>query len=486
MASISSLGIGSGLDTETMLAQIKAGEQTRLSPYTALQTSYKSKVSSWGQISAALSALQKPTKSLTNDAFNTLKVSNNTAFTATATSDARADTHSVTVEKLATAHKIKTDAQKSQGSQDTQLGETTSGNSRTVTITQTVKQEDGTDKQVTMEVELKDDETSLSQIAKAINRKDGGVSASVQRTDDGYQLVLSSKTTGTDGEMTVSVSGDAKLDGVLNSNVMDVVSKAEDAKLTVDGSTYTRSSNNISDILDGITLSLNAVSKQGEPAEQLTLTQDTSAIKTTVQDFVKAYNALMTLTTNASKYVPYDASSISDDQTATTNAENGALMGDSTLRGMISEVCSSVNGMYGESDSDYSALADLGIKIDAATGQMTLDEKKLDEAIADNPNDVASMFTGKGEDVPGLANTLNDIITKYVGDTDTKTDGIIKTSTKTLTEQSEQMQKQIDKTQRLIDASVERYRVQFQNLDTTMSKLNSMSSQLSAILTSLG
>lgn len=260
MASISSLGIGSGLDTETMLAQIKAGEQTRLSPYTALQTSYKSKVSSWGQISAALSALQKPTKSLTNDAFNTLKVSNNTAFTATATSDARADTHSVTVEKLATAHKIKTDAQKSQGSQDTQLGETTSGNSRTVTITQTVKQEDGTDKQVTMEVELKDDETSLSQIAKAINRKDGGVSASVQRTDDGYQLVLSSKTTGTDGEMTVSVSGDAKLDGVLNSNVMDVVSKAEDAKLTVDGSTYTRSSNNISDILDGITLSLNAVS----------------------------------------------------------------------------------------------------------------------------------------------------------------------------------------------------------------------------------
>lgn len=483
MASISSLGIGSGLDTETMLAQIKAGEQTRLSPYTALQTSYKSKVSSWGQISAALSALQKPTKSLTNDAFNTLKVSNNTAFTATATSDARADTHSVTVEKLATAHKIRTNAQ---SSQDTQLGETTSGNSRTVTITQTVKQEDGTDKQVTMEVELKDDETSLSQIAKAINREDGDVSASVQRTDNGYQLVLSSKTTGKDGEMTVSVSGDTKLDGVLNSNAMTQVSAAEDAKLTVDGSTYTRSSNNISDILDGITLSLNAVSKQGEPAEQLTLTQDTSAIKTTVQDFVKAYNALMTLTTNASKYVPYDASSISDDQTATTNAQNGALMGDSTLRGMISEVRSSVNGMYGESDSDYSALADLGIKIDAATGQMTLDEKKLDEAIADNPNDVASMFTGKGEDVPGLANTLNDIITKYVGDTDTKTDGIIKTSTKTLTEQSEQMQKQIDKTQRLIDASVERYRVQFQNLDTTMSKLNSMSSQLSAILTSLG
>ncbi|WP_435946137.1 flagellar filament capping protein FliD [Dryocola sp. BD586] len=471
MASISSLGVGSGLDTETMLAQIKAGEQTRLSPYTALQSSYKAKVSAWGQISSGLSSLQGTVKKLSGEAFNTLSVSSNTAFTATATSSARADTHSVTVLSLATSHKLKTD---SVDDQNQQLG-SGGGGERTVTITQ----KDGSE----MKVTLKDDETSLSQIAKAINKEKGDVSATVQRTDEGYQLVLSSKTTGTDGEITVSVEGDDTLGAVLNSDNLQEVSKAEDARLIVDGSNYTRSSNNITDILDGITLTLKAPSED-EKSEQLTLTQDTSAIKSTLKDFVKQYNALLTTTTNQSKYVPYDSSKLKDDDIATQNASNGALMGDSTLRGMVSEIRSTVNGVYGNPDADFGSLADLGIKIDAGTGQMTLDESKLDEAIADNPDQIANMFTGIGEHA-GLATTLSDVITQYVGDSDKKTDGIIKTSTDGLNDQATKMQDQIDKTQRLIDANVERYRIQFQNLDTTMSKLNSMSSQLNAILATL-
>lgn len=471
MASISSLGIGSGLDTATMLAQLQAGEQTRLSPYTALQSSYKSKVSAWGQVSSGLSTLQGTVKKLSGDAFNSLTVSSNTAFTATATASARADTHSVTVLSLATAHKLKTD---SHDDQNAQLG-SGGGGERTVTITQ----QDGSE----MKVSLKDDETSLSQIAKAVNGAKGDVSATVQRTDDGYQLVLSSKTTGSDGKMTVSVEGDDTLDAVLNSDSLQQVSKAEDATLIVDGSNYTRSSNNITDILDGVTLTLKAPSEEEKP-EQLTLTQDTSAIKSTLQDFVKQYNALLTTTTGLSKYVPYDSSKLADADVAKQNTANGALMGDSTLRGMVGEIRSTVNGVYGGTEDDYASLADLGIKIDASTGQMTLDEKKLDEAIADNPNDIATMFTGSGDNV-GLAGALGEIITQYVGDPETKTDGVIKTATKGLTEQADEMQKQIDKTQRLIDASVEQYRVQFQDLDTTMSKLNSMSSQLNAILTTL-
>ncbi|HEY3590913.1 MAG TPA: flagellar filament capping protein FliD [Buttiauxella sp.] len=476
MASISSMGIGSGLDTETMLAQIKAGEQTRLSPYTALQSSYKAKVSAWGQISSGLSTLQGAVKKLTGDAFNTLTVSSNTAFTATASSSARADTHSITVLSLATSHKLRTDTI---DDQNEQLG-SGGGGERTVTITQ----KDGSE----MKVTLKDDETSLSQVAKAINNQKGDVSATVQRTDEGYQLVLSSKTTGTDGEMTVSVEGDDTLDAVLNSDNLNEVSKAGDARLVVDGSSYTRSSNNITDILDGITLTLKAPSEKDddgiEKSEQLTLTQNTSEIKSTLQDFVKQYNALMTATTNLSKYVPYDSSKLKDDDIATQNASNGALMGDSTLRGMVGEIRSTVNGVYGDAGADFASLADLGIKIDAGTGQMTLDESKLDKAIADSPDQIATMFTGRG-DSPGLADTLSGIITQYVGDSEKKTDGIIKTSTEGLTAQADQMQVQIDKTQRLIDANVERYRVQFQNLDTTMSKLDSMSSQLNAILATL-
>lgn len=474
MASISSLGVGTGgLDTALMLDQIKAGEQMRLVPYTNLQNSYKAKVSAWGLISNGLSALHDPVKALNGDAFNTLTVSSNNAFSATATSAARADTHVIRVDQLATAHKIKTGPHESQFEQ---LG-TTNGGTRTLKIAQ----EDGS----VMEVELKDDETSLDQIAKAINRAEGDVVASVQRTDDGYQLVLSSKTTGEDGKMTVSVDGDDNLNDVLNSNVMEQVSAAQNAKLRVDGSSYTRSSNTISDIIDGVTLNLKDVTPADKPdGEQLTLTKDNSAIKTNVEEFVKQYNQLIGITTAQSKYVPFDSAGLKDEGVATTNPQSGALMGDSTLRTLNSELRTAVNGVYGNSGSDYISLADIGISIDPATGEMTLDEKKLDAAIADNPDDIAAMFMGRGE-APGLASSLDGIITKYVGDSENKIDGVIKGSVDGLNSQVEQMQEQIDRTQRLIDAQVERYRLQFQKLDTTMSKLNSMNQQLSAILQTL-
>ena len=486
MASISSLGIGTGgVDTASMLEQIKAGEQMRLTPYTKMQTSYKAKISTWGQISSSLSALQTSVKKLSGDAFNTLTVGSNKAFTATATSEANADSHVVTINQLATAHKLKTDGF---DSADTMQGEK-NGGTRTITIT--------TGDGKTTNVELKDDETSLNQIAKAINKQDGGVGASVQRTDDGYQLVLTSKSTGSDGEMTVSVDGDEKLGSMLNTqnggfdednpassgDAMKMVTSAQDAKLSVDGSEYTRSSNNITDIITGVTLVLKEVSEEGK-SEQLTLTRDTSAIKSSVKDFVEKYNALLKLTSAASKYVPNETSGLTDSDVATQNAQNGALMGDSTLRGMVSDFRSAVNGVYGDADADYGSLADLGIKIDAATGQMTLTESKLDEAIADNPDGIADMFIGRGES-EGLATKLSSMITDYAGDPDKKTDGIIKTSTEGLDSQVKIMDAQIEKTQKLIDAQVERYRVQFQNLDSTMSKLNSMSSQLVSLLSTI-
>ncbi|URQ60863.1 flagellar filament capping protein FliD [Pantoea alhagi] len=494
MPTLSSLGIGSGLDTATMLAQMKLAEQTRLTPYTNLKSGYENKISAWGKISSALDTLHGSVKKLKGEAFNTLLVSDNKAFTATATAEASADAHDVVVQRLAVSHKLRTtgyeDADKS-------LGDTT-GSTRTITITQKNGKE--------LKVELKDDQTSLNQIAKAINKQDGDIRASVQRTDSGYQLVLNSRTSGKESEMSVSVKGDDKLGSLLNtkeggrhvdpdnddalipnepgaSDGMISVTSAQDAELKVDGIKYTRSSNNITDIIEGVTLNLNAVSENGA-SEKLTLSADNSAVKSTLQDFVKQYNALLTLTTSSSKYVPNDTSGLKEDEVAKPNQENGALMGDGTLRGLVSELRTVVNGVYGDKNADYNSLASLGITIETGTGQMTLDEKKLDKAIADAPEQLGLMFKQHaGRD--GLATTLNDVITKYTGDTETKTDGIIKNTTDSLDEQVKLVKEQIDKTQKLIDAQVERYRVEFQNLDTTMSELNNLSNQLIAMLSKI-
>lgn len=486
MAAITSLGIGSGLDTATMLEQLKYSEQKRLLPYTNMQNSYEAKISAWGQISGSLDALNKSLKPLTGDAFNAVNVSSNKAFTATAKSGALADSHNVTVSQLATAHKVKTgpvpDPNTRQGA------ESTPGNSRTMVITQ----EDGSE----MRVELKDDETSLNQIAKAINKEDGDVQASVQRTDEGHQLVLTSKTTGTDGKMSVRVEGDPELDAFLHledgqenqAGGMTTVAAAQDAKLTVDGSNYTRSSNSIDDILTGVTFELKEVSETDAAGnlkpETLSLTPDMSQYKTSIQSFVDDYNALINQTSAASKFVPSDASGLGNDDIQRPNSENGALMGDSQLRGLVNETRTAVNGVYGEPGAEYSALADIGITMDPATGLMTLDESKLDAAIANNPDDVANIFMDKnGKE--GLASTLTGIITKYNGDSENKVDGSIKATTDGLNQQVEQVKLQIEKTQKLIDAQVERYRIQFQNLDKTMASLNSTSNQVGALISTL-
>ncbi|ROP58317.1 flagellar hook-associated protein 2 [Enterobacter sp. BIGb0383] len=493
MSSISSgfsaMGVGTGgIDTASMLTQLQAAEQLRLTPYTALQTGYSSKISTWGQIGSAMTTLQATVKKLNGSAFNTLTVSTNTAFTATADASASADAHSVTVNQLATAHKLRTTAAIDDA--DKQLG-TPAGDGATRTLT--IKQGDST-----VSVDLKDDQTSLHQIANAINKQDGNVNASVQRSSDGqYQLMLSSKKTGTAGEMSVSVDGDSSLAGILNTSKggkgsdesgsdtdnMTMVTGAQDALLTVDGIDYTRSSNNISDIMAGVTLNLNAVSKDKQP-EQLTLTVDTSAIKKTLQDFVSQYNALLSKTSAASKYVAADTSGLSSDDVATKSNDSGALMGDSTLRGMVGEIRSAANGWYGDSGATYGSLADLGITIDAQSGQMTLSENTLDNAIADNADELSKMFKGSG-DVEGLASALGGVLTKYAGDSESKTDGIIKGATDNLNKQFTLAGTQIDKTQALIDAQVSRYKTQFQNLDSVMSKLNGMSASITSLMSSL-
>ena len=85
----------------------------------------------------------------------------------------------------------------------------------------------------------------------------------------------------------------------------------------------------------------------------------------------------------------------------------------------------------------------------------------------------------------GLASKLSGIITDFTGDSEKKIDGSIKATTDSLNSQVDAVKVQIEKTQALIDAQVERYRIQFQNLDKTMAQLNSVSGQLDALISTL-
>ncbi|UVC29956.1 flagellar filament capping protein FliD [Pantoea sp. SOD02] len=493
---ISGLG-GSGLDIPALLEQMKTAESKKLNPYLLKQSSFNGQVSSWGKISSSLDSLKSNLGKLEDEGFNGVSIGDNKAFKATAGKGAIPNSYSVIVEQLAKSHKIGTPAQ---ASNSDQLG----SNAATRTLNITIG--DGK----TMAVELKDDETSLTQVAKKINDKNGDVTASVMPAENGqFQLVVTSKKTGSDGEIKMEVTGDSKLADVLNydpkvpndpanggnKSSAYQINAAQNAILTIDGAKVERSSNTIADAIEGITFELREVSEKDDNGdlkpETLAVTADTSKVKSLIEDFVKMYNNFLSAAGTASAYSEPVKGSSGD--LAQQNPANGALFGDGTLRRLTSLMKSTAMGSYGEAGDLFQTLGSIGItvKFDGNTGDdrtgtlgsLSIDTKKLDAALKDNPKEIEGLFLGKDGN-PGIKAGMEEVFKSYLGDSDKtpKTEGAIATAIKGLKEQESRVAKQITRMEQRIEDSLKRSEKEFLRLDQAMTEMNSMSQQLQAAL----
>ncbi|WP_016671016.1 flagellar filament capping protein FliD, partial [Yersinia pestis] len=334
---------------------------------------------------------------------------------------------------------------------------------RTITITQPGQKEP-------MKISLTSEQTSLTGIRDAINKQEGSVNASIMKADDNtYYLALTSKDTGTQSEMTISVAGDETLNNFLNytpsstggSGALTQKVKAEDATLSVNGVSITRQSNTITDAPQGVTINLKAVTKEGAP-EQLTIVRDNTATKAAIQSFVDAYNSLQTTFGSLTKYTVVETG---QDQ----STSNGALVGDGTLRSIQTQLKSQ---LASSQSGDLKTLASIGITQDL-DGKLVINADKLNTALTDKPNSVTAFFVGDGETTGFATQTeklLNTALDTTLGTLKTATDGI-NTSLKNL-------DKQIAATTASIETAIERYKTQFTQLDKLMTSMNSTASFL--------
>ncbi|CNH35340.1 flagellar filament capping protein FliD [Yersinia pekkanenii] len=460
MASISALGTGSGLELGTLLSQLSAAEQTRLTPLTTQQTSYKGKLTAYGVLQSALAKLETASAALKKaDTLNSTAVSgSNTAFSATTDSAASAGTYSIAVTNLAKAQSL---LSADVANSTDKLGNDNA--TRTITITQPGKKDP-------LEISLTSEQTSLTGIRDAINKQEGGVSASIVKADDNtYYLALTSKDTGTQSEMTISVAGDDTLNDFLNytpsstggSGAMTQKVKAEDAVLSVNGVTITRQSNTITDAPQGVTINLKAVTKTDAP-EQLNIVRDSSATKAAIQSFVDAYNSLQTTFGSLTKYTAVESG-------ADQSTSNGALVGDGTLRSIQTQLKSQ---LASSQPGDLKTLASMGITQDL-DGKMVIDSTKLDAALKDKPNSVTAFFVGDGK-TTGFATQMDNLLNTTL---DT-TKGTLKTVTDGINKSLKNLDKQVTATTASIEATIERYKTQFTQLDKLMTSLNSTASFL--------
>lgn len=458
MASISSLGVGSGLKLGDILDSLTAAQKAQLTPISNQQSSYTSKLSAYGTMKSALESFQTANTALSKaDLFTaTTTTSSTTAFSATTTGSALAGKYTIEVTQLAKAQTLTSGVQK-----DNKTAIATSDSKITI-------QQGGDKKPVTIDISAAN--SSLTGIRDAINKSDAGVSASIINVGNGeYRLSISSKETGEDNAMTISVSGDPALQSFMgyngtkgdSSNGMEESVTALNALLKVNNVDIENSSNTISDALEDITLNLSDVTTGNQT---LTITTDNTKATKAINDWVTAYNSLQETFSSLTKYTAVDAGA--DAQ----SSSNGALLGDTTLRTIQTQLKSLLSSSVG--GSTIKTLSQVGITTDPDSGKLEVDDDKLSAAMKTSASGIKDLLIGDGK-TTGITTTIDKSTTSWLSST-----GIIQAAKDGVSKTLNNLTTQYNAASARIDSMVARYKEQFTQLDVMMNSLNSTSSYL--------
>jgi flagellar hook-associated protein 2 len=297
---------------------------------------------------------------LSSSIFNQCKVnsSDETIVSATA-SNATGGSYSITVSNLATAQSLSTSGFD---------GATSSIGTGTVTFTK-----GGHDYTVTVD----SSNATLSGVCNAINNSGAGITASI--INDGassnpYKLLITANDTGTANAVTVNES----LSGGPALNIATIAGQeAKDSNFTINGIGITKSSNTVSDVINGVTFALK--NKTDAPVT-LTVEKDLDAIVNSFNSFITSYNSINT-------YIQGQFAYNSTSKTA------GVLSGDSTLRRIQSALQNQIVQSTSNQLSYYSVASQVGLKF-GRDGSLSLDETAFRSALSGNFAGVSALFLG--------------------------------------------------------------------------------------------
>jgi flagellar hook-associated protein 2 len=173
------------------------------------------------------------------------------------------------------------------------------------------------------------------------------------------------------------------------------ITAGEDAQLNVDNVTVTRSTNSISDLINGVTLNL--VGASDSSTVTLKIDRDLDGIEAKIQSMVDAFNPIM-------QYINTQFSYDSDTQTT-----GGVLFGDGTLSSVKSDLISSITNTITGASGDFNSLPLIGITLDSSSN-LTIDDTKLTDALTTNFDAVQKLFAAYG--------SSTDPSIQYVSNTD--------------------------------------------------------------------
>lgn len=478
MASLSSIGIsGTGLD-ETVITKLVALEKQPADALSTKNTKLETKVSTWGKIQSAFSTLKDAANKLTQSDFwkgTTGASSNDTAVGVSTTSSAAPSSYAVSVSQLAQGQMVASSAFSSktaavgEGTLRIELGTYVTNNSvapPAVTFNAKVAA-------TAVDIAIGPGDNTLEKIRDRINGANAGITASIVNDASGSRLVMR----GANGETNafkVSVTENGAVPGLSalaytaetgGTSAMTRSQSAQNAQATINGLPVSSESNTLSDVVDGVTLTLKQTTTT--PAN-ITVAQDTATISKGVNDFISAYNSVVSTIRVQTLY---------DEASKTA----GPLQGDATARSLLGQMRNLITSSSSATTA-FSRLFDVGIETNT-DGTLTMKSSKFNDAMGSKLADLQKFFGNSDDAVPannGMAQRIKGLASQILD-----TEGAIASSTDGLKATIKRNKDRIEDINDRASLYETRLRKQYTALDANMSKLNGLSSYVSAQLAAL-
>lgn len=468
---ISSPGVGSGLDVNSIVTQLVAIEKQPLQALQTKATSLQSQLSLYGTIKSQVSALK--------DAAATLASPSSWASQAATTSNAAAATVSVDASAAPTAF----------GLDITRLAQSQTTASRSIATGSSLGAGSGSGQ---LSIQLGswgpagagpfvagagaaiavnvNESDSYTTIANAINAANAGVKATVLKIGNTERLSFQSTTSGSDAGFSIASNGGfAALDSLSFTSMTNGSESAAgmessqvglNATFKINGVAVESATNTVANVVPGVTLNLTQTTTVGSPV-QINVAQDKVALQKNIQTFADAYSALSKTLADSTKYVQ--------------GGRSGALQGDSTtvsLQSLMRKVVGSTSA-----GSTYARLSEVGLE-QQTDGSMKLNTAKLATAMGDASN-LQKLFTTNNSNsaTNGFGLKLRDLASGLLA-----ADGTVSNKSTALQGAISRNGDEQDRVSERAARVEKRLRAQYSALDAQMAKISGLSSYVTAQL----
>lgn len=390
---ISSVGLGSGLDVNSIITGLMGVEKKPLTAVAQQKSAYQSKISAYGTMKSSLSLFQTTMSTLSNVAkFNmqTATSADTSIFTASTDGTATNGDYAITVSQLAKSQKLALTGFDS-------ITDTVNNGRLNIDFGRYDPTDDNKftanpDKS-SLSITINSSNRTLAGVRDAINAANASVTASIVNNGSGNQLVLTSTDTGEVNSMRISGisqlaydksksnygnndgSGDSNGSSNRDNINFTEVQAAKNALLNVDGVAVAKASNTVTDVINGVTLNLLSTSSGNNI--NLHIASNQNDVKASISSFVDAYNKLDTTLRSLTKF-------------DSTGKASGVLLGDGTARSVVNQIKSVMTKAI-NTTGGLTTLNQIGVTFQR-DGQLALDSTRLTAAMNSNFGDIATLF----------------------------------------------------------------------------------------------